>query len=116
MISPEKMYEMTNPLKVFAAVSQGNLFDVKPQMKLFESATEQAFQLIDAFQAQTRKAFELLMDQSEAALKDNRRLMKDWTATLVKANSEITADVHASVKEAAKVFDLPKSTKAAHAA
>ena len=117
MISPEKMFEMMNPLKAFETMNQGNLFDVKAQSKLFESATEQSFQLIGAFQAQTRKAVELWMDQSEAVLKDGQRLMKDWAATLIKTGSEVSADVDASVKKVARVFDLPgKSTKAAHVA
>jgi hypothetical protein len=116
MLSSEKMFEMMNPLKAFEAVSQGNLFDVKAQVKLFESVTEQAFQMVGAFEAQTRKLIELFMDQSEVALKDNQRLMKDWTATMIKTNSEMCSDVQATVKEAAKVFEVPKSTKAAHAA
>jgi hypothetical protein len=113
MTSPEKMFEMMNPLKAFEAMNQGNLFDVKAQSKLFENATEQSFQLVGAFQAQTRKAIELWMDQTDAALKDGQRLMKDWAATLIKANSQISGDVQATVKEAVKVFDLPKSTKTA---
>jgi hypothetical protein len=116
MFSPEKMFEMMNPLKAFEAVSQGDLFDVKAQTKLFESATAQAFQLAGALQAQTRKSIEFWMDQGETALKDGERLVKDWAATLIKVNSEISGDVQATAKEAAKVFGLPKSTKTAHTA
>ena len=116
MVSPEKMFEMMNPLKAFEAVSQGDLFDVKAQSRLFESATEQAFQLAGALQAQTRKSIEFWMDQGETALKDGQQLMKDWAATLIKANSEISGDMQATAKEAAKVFGLSKTAKAAHTA
>ena len=52
----------------------------------------------------------------EAAVKENRRLMKDWTAALIKTSTEASSSVRDSVKEVAKVLELPKSTKAAHAA
>lgn len=113
MINPEKFLEMLDPSKAFATLTQGKFFDVKEQSKLVKSYTDQAFKLADLCQAQTRKAVELCLSQSEATLKEGQKIANEWVSTATQANSELVKDLQDNVKEAAKAFELPKPAKAA---
>jgi hypothetical protein len=115
MISPEKLVEMMNPVKAFEAMGTAKLFDATLPIKWFGDAAEQMFGVVDTYQAQTRKTLEFWMDQSEAAAKEGQKLLKEWTSALSKTSADLVTEVEANVKEAAKVFELPKTAKAAKA-
>jgi len=113
MINSEKFLEMMDPSKAFATLSQGKVFDVKAQSKLVESYTDQVFKLVALYQAETRKAVEFFLGQSEAAMKEGQKFVNEWVSTATQANSELVKSVQDNVKEATKVLELPKSAKAA---
>ena len=116
MMNPSKAFEMMDPSKAFALMSQGKVFDVKAQSKLLNSATDQFFGLLGDYQAQTRKVVELWLDQSETALEEGQKIVKEWSATFMKASADIVSEVESRVKDTAKVFELPPSAKAAKTA
>ena len=111
MITPESMFEMMNPGKAFEAMSQSKMLDVKAQSRLLDRAAEQVFGWMGAYQAQTRKVTELWLAQSEAALKEGQKLLKEWSGTFTKAGAEFVTEVESGLKEASKVFELPRSAK-----
>lgn len=116
MLTPEKMFEIMNPLRLIEAAGKDSPFDVKAQVQRFEETTQLAFQRAGAIQAQARKAAERLMALSEAVLQDQRRLVSDWTAALLEVGSELSDEVQVSLSEAARAPDLLKSGKATRAA
>jgi hypothetical protein len=116
MIHSEKFLEMMDPSKAFATLTQGKVFDVNAQSKRVESRTDQDFKLVGLCQAQTRKALEFCLGQSETAVKEGQKFVNEWVSTATQANSELVKDVQDNVKEAAKAFELPKPAKVAKAA
>ena len=112
MVTPEKLFEMMNPTKAFEAMSQSKVFDVKSQSRFLESAADQATELVGIYQTQTRKVVEFWLDQSEEAVKQGQKFVKEWAAQMAKAGTEIASEVEANVKEAAKVLELPKAKAA----
>ena len=116
MINPEKVLEMLDPSKVFETLNQGKLFDVKAQSKLIDRYTDQAFKLVGIYQAETRRAVEFCLGQSEAAVKEGQKFVNEWVSTAAQLNSELVKSVQDKVQEAASVLELPKTAKAAKAA
>jgi hypothetical protein len=113
MITPEKMFEMMNFSKAFEAMNQRRIFDPSAQNSLIEGAAEQVFGLLGAYHAQTRMVVDFWMDQSQAALQEGQKLVKEWCGTLATANAEIVSEMGAKAKDAAKMFELPTPPKAA---
>ena len=116
MINPEKFLEMLDPSKVFETLGQAKLFDAKAQSKLAERYTDQAFKLVGMYQAETRRAVEFCLGQSEAAMNEGQKLVNEWVSTVAQMNSELVKSVQDKVQEAAKVLELPKTAKVAKAA
>ena len=116
MIDMEKLYEMTNPAKAFQAMNLSKLYDVKAQSKALKKSTDLVFELADLYQAQTRKMVEFCLEQNAVAMQEGQKLVNEWIAATSKAGSEFVSEVEANVKEATKVLELPKTTKATKAA